>query len=138
MAQSIEVIIRSCTSSFLLKETLSNVTTFLRLSKIKFKDSAKQKHPVDVELNVGVKLDLSNLLKHGKVSTNQMLGIKRDVVNLLSTLCSRITENSLIKIPFTRNSRCCMPNVFVESPKVSEMQYKHLLENLASADLACR
>ena len=89
---------------------------------------------VDVELNVGVKLELSHLQKNGKVSTNQVLGFKRDVVNFLSTLCSQITEKSPIKFPLTRNSRCFIPNLLVESPKVSEMQYKHLLENLAPAD----
>ena len=61
LAQSIEEIIRNYVSSLLLKETLSNADSWLRLSKIDFKDSVKQKRPVDIELNVGVKLELSHL-----------------------------------------------------------------------------
>ena len=38
------------------------------------------------------------------------------------------------KFPLTQNSRCFIPNLLVESPEVSEMRYKHLLENLASTD----
>ena len=61
LAQSIEEIIRNYVLSLLLKETLSNADSWLRLSKIDFKDSVKQKRPVDIELNVGVKLELSHL-----------------------------------------------------------------------------
>ena len=132
LAQSIEEIIRNYASSFLLKEILSNSNSCLHLSKIDFKDLAKQKRLVDVELNVGVKLELSHLQKSGKVNTNQVLGFKRDVANFLSTLCSHFTEKSPIKFPLTWNSRFFIPNLLVESPKVSEMRYKHLLENLAS------
>ena len=70
LAQSIEEIIGSYASLFLLKQTLSNATSCPRLSKFCFKDSAKQKCPVYVERNVGVKLELSHLQKNGKVSTN--------------------------------------------------------------------
>ena len=62
-----------------------------------------------------------------------MLGF-RCVVDFLSTLCSHITEKSPIKSPLTHNSRCFIPDLLVESPEVSEMRYKHLLENLAFAD----
>ena len=134
LAQPFEEIIHSYASKFLLKETSNNVNSCLHLSKIDVKDPLKQKHPVDVELNGGVQPELSHLQKNGKVSTNQVLGFKRDVVNFLSILCSHITEKSPIKFPLSWNSRCFIPNLLVESAKVREMRYKHLLENLASAD----
>ena len=76
LAQSIEEITLNYASSFLLKETLSSPNSCPRLSKIDFKNSAKQKRPVDVEVNVGFKPELSHLQKNGKVSTNQVLGFK--------------------------------------------------------------
>ena len=43
LVKSMKEIIRNYASSFLLKETLSNANSCLHLSKIDFKDSAKQK-----------------------------------------------------------------------------------------------
>ena len=56
------------------------------------------------------------------------------IFSFLSTLCSHIAERSLIKFPLTLNWRCFTPNLLVKSPKISEMRYKHLSENLASID----
>ena len=48
----------------------------------------------------------------------------------MSTLCSRLAEKSPIKFPLTRNSRCFIPSLFVESPDVSEACFNRLLENM--------
>ena len=82
---------------------------------------------------IGVKLELSYLQINGKVRSNQVLGFKRDVVNFLSTLCSCINEKSPIKFPLAQNSRCLIANLLFESPEVSEMRHKHLLQNHASS-----
>lgn len=120
LAQSVVEIISNYASSFLLKDTLSNANSCLDLSKIDFKDSAKQKRPINAELNVGVKLELSHLHKNGKFSTNQALGFKRDIVNFLSTLCFHIQKSPVKFLP-TENSRCFILKWLVQSPEVSEM-----------------
>ena len=109
LAQSVEEIISNYASNLCLD-----------LSKIDFKDSAKQKRPINAELNVGVKLELSHLQKNGKFSTNQALGFKRDIVNFLSTLCFHIQKSPVKFLP-TENSRCFIPKWLVQSPEVSEM-----------------
>ena len=94
--------------------------SFQCLSKIDFKDSAKQKHLMDVELNFGVNLELSHRQKNEKVSTNQVLGFKRDIVNFRSTLCSHSTEKSPMKFYLTQNWRCFTPNLFSKAPRPVE------------------
>ena len=120
LAQSVGEIISNYASSFLLKDTLSNANSCLHLSKIDFKDSAKQKRLINAELNVRVKLELSYLQKNGKFSTNQALRFKRDIVNFLYTLCSRIQKSPVKFLP-TGNSRSFIPKWLVQSPEDSEM-----------------
>ena len=120
LAQSVGEIISNYASSFLLKDTLSNANSCLHLSKIDFKDSAKQKRLINAELNVRVKLELSHLQKNGKFSTNQALRFKRDIVNFLYTLCSRIQKSPVKFLP-TGNSRSFIPKWLVQSPEDSEM-----------------
>ena len=120
LAQSVGEIISNYASSFLLKDTLSNANSCLHLSKIDFKDSAKQKRLINAELNVRVKLELSHLQKNGKFSTNQALRFKRDIVNFLYTLCSHIQKSPVKFLP-TGNSRSFIPKWLVQSPEDSEM-----------------
>ena len=120
LAQSVGEIISNYASSFLLKDTLSNANSCLHLSKIDFKDSAKQKRLINPELNVRVKLELSHLQKNGKFSTNQALRFKRDIVNFLYTLCSRIQKSPVKFLP-TGDSRSFIPKWLVQSPEDSEM-----------------
>ena len=80
LAQSIEDIICSFSSMFLLKDTLNKANTCLHLSKLHFKDRAIQKHGQDVDPGISVKLEIANLKKNGKASDNQILKFKRDTV----------------------------------------------------------
>ena len=57
---------------FLLKDTLNKANTFLRLSKLHFKDRAIQKHGEDVDPVISVKMEITDLKKNGKGSDKQV------------------------------------------------------------------
>ena len=130
LAESLEEIIRSFSSSFIFKETLTNVNTCLRLSKLKFVDPNLHKRPVDVDPGIGIKLELSTLQKNGAITADQVLNFKRDVIKFLSKMCTHLAEKLPIKFTLIRNARCFIPNLLVESPESSEARFIHILENL--------
>lgn len=132
LTQSLEEIIRSFASCFILKEVLVKANTCLRLTKIKFDDTNVHKPPVDVDPGIGIKLELSALQKSGVITANQVLNFKRDVTKFLSKMCSHLVEKSPIKISFVRNVRCFVPALLIESPESSEARFAHVLENLYS------
>ena len=101
LAQSIEDIMCSFSSMFLLKDTLNKTNTCLRLSKFPFKDRAIQKHGQDVDTGISVKLELADLKKNGKASDKQILKFKRDIASFLSALCAHLAEKSPVKFPLT-------------------------------------
>lgn len=132
LAESLEEIIRSFGSCFLLKETLTNANTILRLSKINFGDASLHKRPVDVDPGIGIKLELSALQRSGVITANQVLNFKRDVVKFLSKLCSHLAEKSPIKVALVRNARCFIPALLIESPESSETRFGRVLESLVT------
>ena len=87
----------------------------------------------EVDPGIGVKLELSILRKNGKISENQVLNFKRDVVSFLSKICTHLAEESPIKLSFPRNSRCFIPSLLFENSESSEARYLHVLENLVTA-----
>ena len=132
LAQSIEDILHSFSSVFLLKDTLNKANRCLHLSKLYFKDRAIQKHWQDVDPGISVKLKIADLKKNGRANDNQILKFKRDIVSFLSTFCAHLAEKSPVKFSLIRNSRCFIPSLFVESPDVSEIRFNRLLENMVS------
>ena len=72
LVQSVEDIIRSFNLMFLLKDTLNKANTFLRLSKLHFKDRTIQKHGEDVDPVISVKMEITDLKKNGKGSDQQV------------------------------------------------------------------
>lgn len=132
LAQSLEEIIRSFASCFILKETLTNANTCLRLSKINFGDVNLQKPAADVDPGIGIKLELSALRKSGAITANQVLNFKRDVTKFLLKMCCHLVEKSPVKVAFVRNTRCFIPALLIESPETSEARYKRVLESLVA------
>ena len=96
------------------------------------KTSCQRKHGQDVDPGISAKLDIADLKKNGKARDNQIFKFNRDTVSFLSTLCAHLAEKSLIKFPMSRNSRCFIPSLLVESPDVSETHFNRLLENIVS------
>ena len=72
LANSLEDMIRSFASTFLIAEKLKEANTCLKLSKLNFKDANFHKRPTDV-LPIPVKVASSDLKKKEKVSSSKAL-----------------------------------------------------------------
>ena len=118
----------------LLKETLDNAKTCRLLSKVKFTDPSVQKRASDVDPSIVLKLELSYLRKDGKITENQILKFKRDITSYLSELCVHLAGKSPVKFSLTRNCRCFIPALLIETPDVCQARYGHVLENLLTAE----
>ena len=134
LAHALDEIIRNFCTSFLLKETLDNAKTCRLLSKVKFTDPSVQKRASDVDPGIVLKLELSYLRKNGKITENQVLKFKRDITSYLSELCVHLAEKSPVKFSLTRNCRCFIPALLIETPDVCQARYGHVLENLLAAE----
>lgn len=130
LASSLEDMIRSFASTFLLADKLKEANTCLKLSKINFKDVNLHKRPVDVVLPIPVKVALSDLKKSGKISSTKALQFRSDVVSFLSSLCAHMVEKSPIKYSLTRNAASLIPSHIVELLESNEKRFHLLLENL--------
>ena len=128
LAHALDEIIRNFCTSFLLKETLDNAKACRLLSKVKFTDPSVQKRASDVD--PGIVLKLSYLRKNGKITENQVLKFKRDLLEL----CVHLAEKSPVKFSFTRNCRCFIAALLIETPDVCQARYGHVLENLLATE----
>ena len=133
LAHALDEIIRNFRTSFLLKATLDNTKTCRLLSKIKFTDPSVEKRASDVDPGISLKLELSYLRKNGKI-TEKVLKFKRDITSYLSELCVDLPEKSPVKFSLTRNCRCFIPALSIETPDVCQARYGHVLENILAAE----
>ena len=130
LANSLEDMIRSFASTFLIADKLKEANTCLKLSKLNFKDANFHKRPTDVVLPIPVKVALSDLKKKGKVSSSKALQFKSDVISFLSVLCAHLVEKSPIKYALARSATSLIPSHIVEVPDSNEKKFHHLLEIL--------
>ena len=130
IAQSVEDIIHSFISTFMLEEKFKAAKTCLSLSKINFKDYSCHKRATDANPSIPIKTELSDLKKNGEISDAQFLKFKSDLASFLSALCAHLVEKSQIKYSLTRNAQCFIPNLLLEAPETSEKRFNHLLEDL--------
>ena len=137
LVQSVEDIICSFSSMFLLKDTLNEANTSQRLSKLHFRDRAIQKYGQDVDSGKSVKLELAVLKKNVEASDNQIFKFKRDIVSFLLTLCAHLVGKSPIKSHLPRNSRSFIPvyllNLLIWVAKnYREIQKRHQRSKLSN------
>ena len=83
LANSLEDMMRSFASTFLIADKLKEANACLKLSKLNFKDANFHRRPTDVVLPVPIKVALSDLKKKGKVSSSKPLQFKSDVISFL-------------------------------------------------------
>ena len=105
---------------------MDNTKTCRLLSKVKFNDPSVQKRASDVDPGIVPKLELSYLRKNGKI-TEKVLKFKRDIASYLSELCVDLPEKSPVKFSLTRNCRCFIPALSIETPDVCQARYGHVL-----------
>ena len=130
LANSLEDMIRSFTSNFLIADKLKEANTCLKLSKLNLKDANFHKRPTDFVLPIPVKVALSDLKKKGKVSSSKARQFKSDVISFLSVLCAHLVEKSPIKYALARSATSLIPSHIVEVPDSNEKKFHHLLEIL--------
>ena len=128
LANSLEDMIRSIASTFLIADKLKEANTCLKLSKLNFKDANFHKRLADVVSPIPVKVALSDLKKKGKVSS-KALQFKSDVISFLSVLCAHLVEKSPIKYALAR-SATLIPSHIVEVPDSNEKKFHHLFQIL--------
>ena len=104
--QSLEDIIHSFASTFMLAEKLKTSKACLSLCKIIFKDPSCHKRATDFNPWISIKTELSDLKKSRKISDTQFLMFKFGVVSFLSVLGAHLVEVSPTKYSLTRNPRC--------------------------------
>ena len=109
LVNSLEYMIRSFASTFLIADKLKEANTCLKLSKLNLKDANFHKRPTDVLLPIPVKVALSDLKKEGKVSSSKALQFKSDVMSFLSVLCAHLVEKSPIKYALARSATSLIP-----------------------------
>ena len=114
LADSLEDILRTFSSKFILKDTLKEATTSLKLIKLDFNDGMIHKRPADVDLGFAIKFELNNLRSKGKVKDTQILQFKRECRSFLAGLCVHMAEKCPLKFPLCRNARSLLPICLVE------------------------
>ena len=130
LANSLEDMIRSFASTFVIADKLKEANTCLKLSKLNVKDSNFHKRPTDVVLPISVTVPLSDLKKTGKVSSSKALQFKSDVISFLSVLCAHLVKKSPIKYALARSATFLIPSHIVEVLDSNEKKFHHLLEIL--------
>ena len=105
---------------------MDNAKTCRLLSKVKLTDPSVQKRASDVDPGIVLKLELFYLRKNGKITENQVLKFKRDITSYLSELCVHLAEKSPVKFSLTRNCRCFIPALLIETPDVCQTRYGHV------------
>ena len=126
LANSLEDMIRSFASTFLIPDKLKEANTCLKLSKLNFKDANFHKRPTDVVLPLPVKVALSDLKKKGKVSSSNALQFKSDVTSFLLVLCAHLVEKSTIEYAVAKSATSLIPSHIVEVPDSNEKKFHHL------------
>ena len=106
LAQTLEDIIRSFTSTFMLGEKSKTMSTFLGLSKLNFKNSC-QKLASDITLSTPIKIEISHLRAVTKVTDTKILKLKFVVKLFLSVFCAYLAEKPAIKYYPARNATYC-------------------------------
>lgn len=130
LCQCLEDILRSLASRVILKDVLNNANTCIKLVKVNFKDPSQHKRPENVDVGVAAKIGIHELKMKGRVTETQIIRFKRDVISLLSTICSHIAEKSPLKMVLARRAICLIPSMLVESPDKTETRFASMVEIL--------
>ena len=128
LAQTVEDIIRSFTSTFTLGEKLKTMSTFLGLSKLNFKNSC-QKLASDITLSTPIKIEISHLRAVTKVTDTKILKLKFVVKLFLSVFCAYLAEKPAIKYYPARNATYLLE----KAPEISGRRFSRQLETLVTA-----
>lgn len=129
LAQTVEDIIRSFTSTFTLGEKLKIMSTFLGLSKLNFINSSCQKLASDITLSTPIKIEISHLRAVTKVTDTKILKLKFVVKLFLSVFCAYLAEKPAIKYYPAKNATYLL----VKAPEISGRRFSRQLETLVTA-----
>lgn len=109
ITQSLEEIVRSFASTFMLAEKLEAAETWLSLSKISYKDPSCHKRATGANPSISNKTELSDLKTSWKINGTQFLKFMFDMVSILSALRVHFVEKSPVKYSLTRNNDASSP-----------------------------
>ena len=136
LVETLEELIRSLFSKFILKRVVAKYSTSATLLKIDPTDVVNHKSIADVDLGFAINYELQLLKKSGN--------FKKAAVQFLSKLCSHALEKSPLRSLFARCMQCLSPTYIAECPESCILKYEKILTKLveykiitpSSADLS--
>ena len=130
LVETLEELIRSLFSKFILKRVVAKYSRSATLLKIDPTDVVNHKSIADVNLGFAINYELQLLKKAGKVTDTKICNFKKAAVQFLSKLCSHALEKSPLRSLFARCMQCLSPTYIAECPESCILKYEKILTKL--------
>ena len=130
LVETLEKLIRSLFSEFILKGVVAKYSTSATLLKIDPIDVVNHKSIADVDLGFAINYELQLLKKSVKVTDTKICNFKKAAVQFLSKLCSHALEKSPLRSLFARCMQCLSPTYIAECPESCILKYEKILTKL--------